>query len=157
MCRACALRMGRREQSIVLRGYSAKALTWAAEHRFRAGARVSSAAVVFTQLAAMGQLDVTGAHICAEDNWHTDTPAATSGTRASAAAPAVTYSIAGAASTKEHPSSSCQLRLSEGAGAPHSAARDTLLPAGLGTYIGLAALPRYRKSPAPSAGAAPRI
>jgi hypothetical protein len=72
VCMACALRMGRREQSVMLRGDSATALTWAAEQRFR-GARVSSAAVVFTQLAAMGQLDVAGAHICAEDNWRTDT------------------------------------------------------------------------------------
>jgi hypothetical protein len=53
VCMACALSMGRREQFVELRGDSATALTWAAEQRFR-GACVSSAAVVFTQLAAMG-------------------------------------------------------------------------------------------------------
>jgi hypothetical protein len=60
-----------RRQSIVLRGDSATALTWAEEQRFR-GKRVSSAAIVFTQLAAAGHLDAAGAHIGAADNWRTD-------------------------------------------------------------------------------------
>jgi hypothetical protein len=71
LCMACALRMGRREQTVVLRGDSVTALTWAEDRRFR-GKKVSSAAVVFTQLAAAGQLDAGGAHICAADNWRTD-------------------------------------------------------------------------------------
>jgi hypothetical protein len=68
---ACALRMGRRGQSIVLRGDSVSALTWAVGRRFRSGL-ASNAASVFTQIAAAGQLDAVGKHLCAGDNGRTD-------------------------------------------------------------------------------------
>jgi hypothetical protein len=71
LCAAGALKLGRRGESIELRGDSISALTWASEERFR-GWRATSAAVVFTQLAAAGQLDAIGSHIGAGANGRTD-------------------------------------------------------------------------------------
>jgi hypothetical protein len=68
---ACALRMGRRGQSIVLRGDSVSALTWAAGRRFRSGL-ASNAACAFTHIAAAGELDAVGTHLRAQDNWRAD-------------------------------------------------------------------------------------
>jgi hypothetical protein len=68
---ACALGMGRRGQSIVLRGDSVSALTWAVGRRFRSGL-ASNAAGAFTHIAAAGQLDALGTHLHARDNWRTD-------------------------------------------------------------------------------------
>ena len=68
---ACALRMGRREQSVTLRGDSVTALTWAEKWKAR-GNKALGAGVVFAQLAAAGQLDLRKAHILAAHNWRTD-------------------------------------------------------------------------------------
>jgi hypothetical protein len=71
MCVAGALKLGHSGESIELRGDSVSALTWATHERFR-GWRATSAAVVFTQLAAAARLDAVGSHIGAGENVKAD-------------------------------------------------------------------------------------
>jgi hypothetical protein len=66
-----AASMGATDQTVLLRGDSVAALTWATEERYR-GWRSARAAVAFTLLAIAANVDSTMQHIDAASNWRAD-------------------------------------------------------------------------------------